>query len=381
VSLERLDQLTPDPKNARAHGERNRRMIGDALREVGPARSIVVDEHGRVLAGNGTVEAARAQGITRVIPVEAAPDALVAVVRRGLTEAEKQRLALYDNRAAELATWDPAVIAGLVSTDRAMLDGLFTAPELQRILDRVGPAWEGGEDPQQATREAMQAKWGTAVGQVWTVPSPTTPGAPHRVACGDAGDGDLIARLLDGARPDGIVSDPPYELPLERLRAILEPLAPRAVLMLGGRQAFTFLQAGPWEFHLDLIWRHRAPRLGRFSAKGIPVLYHANILLVSKPRVPLGWRRPSTDFASIIDLPVPDYVPGVGHGKAAEVFVEMLRGFALPTWIDPFLGSGPSVIAGEALGKRVFGVELDPGRFGVALERLAGFGLEPRLVD
>jgi hypothetical protein len=58
ASPKRLAELTADPQNARKHGERNVGTIVSAIQEVGAARSIVIDEHGRVLAGNATVEAA-----------------------------------------------------------------------------------------------------------------------------------------------------------------------------------------------------------------------------------------------------------------------------------------------------------------------------------
>ena len=95
--------LKPDPANVRRHTPRNVGMIETALREVGAARSIVIDENDTVLAGNATIAAAAAAGIERVQVVEADGETLVAVRRRGLTPEQKARLALYDNRAAELA--------------------------------------------------------------------------------------------------------------------------------------------------------------------------------------------------------------------------------------------------------------------------------------
>ncbi len=61
-----LNALTPDAQNARKHGKRNLAQIESSLREVGAARSIVVDEDGVVLAGNATVAAAANAGIGRV---------------------------------------------------------------------------------------------------------------------------------------------------------------------------------------------------------------------------------------------------------------------------------------------------------------------------
>ena len=102
-----LKDLTPDPENRRRRTPRNLGMIVDALHQVGAARSIVIDEDGQILAGNGVVDAAAEAGLHRVRVVDADGETLVAVRRRGLTRAQKRQLAIYDNRSAELATWDP----------------------------------------------------------------------------------------------------------------------------------------------------------------------------------------------------------------------------------------------------------------------------------
>lgn len=114
-----LTDLQPDLRNARSHNPRNVGMIERALQEVGAARSIVVDEEGVVLAGNATIEAAAAAGIERVQVVDADGQTLVAVRRSGLTPEQKHHLALYDNRAAELATWDSDALAALPLTSTA----------------------------------------------------------------------------------------------------------------------------------------------------------------------------------------------------------------------------------------------------------------------
>jgi len=104
----------------------------DSLQEVGAARSIVIDEDGRILAGNGTVEAAAEAGITRVQVVDADGETIVAVRRRGLTEEQKRRLALLDNRTAELAEWAAPVLEAL-RDDGLKLDDLFSDDELAAV--------------------------------------------------------------------------------------------------------------------------------------------------------------------------------------------------------------------------------------------------------
>ena len=127
-----LSALISDTRNARRHGARNLGLIAQSLREVGAARSIVLDEDGTILAGNATVAAAAQAGIARVRVVEADGSELVAVRRTGLSPEQKRRLALFDNRAAELADWDAAALASLAEdTD---LSGLWEDDDLAAIL-------------------------------------------------------------------------------------------------------------------------------------------------------------------------------------------------------------------------------------------------------
>lgn len=130
-------------------------MIEAALREVGASRSIVVDEDGVILAGNATVEAAAAAGIERVQIVDADGETIIAVRRTGLTPEQKTRLALFDNRTAELAEWDEAQLAELVQeTD---LSGLFHDDELDAIIAGVTRTTE--DDAVDAGRDVVSEQW------------------------------------------------------------------------------------------------------------------------------------------------------------------------------------------------------------------------------
>jgi len=112
-AIESIADLTPDERNARKHNPRNIGMIMDSLQQVGAARSIVVDEDGKILAGHGVIEAAAEAGIERVQVVDADGETIIAVRRSGLTAEQKVKLALYDNRTAELAEWDAEVLSEL----------------------------------------------------------------------------------------------------------------------------------------------------------------------------------------------------------------------------------------------------------------------------
>src|SRR5678816_4482021 len=102
----RITDLKPDPDNARYHTARNLDMIAQSLQYIGAARSIVIDENNEILAGNGVVTAAAKAGITDVEVIDVSGNEIVAVRRSGLDEIQQKKLALYDNRAAELAEWD-----------------------------------------------------------------------------------------------------------------------------------------------------------------------------------------------------------------------------------------------------------------------------------
>jgi hypothetical protein len=97
----------------------------------------VVDEAGTILAGNATVQAASQAGIDRVRIVESDGTELVAVRRSGLTPEQKRRLALFDNRAAELAEWDAEVLAALA--DEIDLSALWEEGELSALLAHAEP--------------------------------------------------------------------------------------------------------------------------------------------------------------------------------------------------------------------------------------------------
>lgn len=130
-----LTQLRPDSRNARRRTERSATQIENSLSEFGAARSIVIDEAGTVLAGNGTLEAAASIGIERVLVVPADGNTLVAVQRTDLDERQKVRYAIADNRASDLSEWDAATLASLQEEDPDLhLDSFWTEAELDQLM-------------------------------------------------------------------------------------------------------------------------------------------------------------------------------------------------------------------------------------------------------
>ena len=130
-----ISDLTPDPNNTRAHTPRNLGEIGESLASVGAARSIVIDEDGRILAGNGLIEAAAERGITKIETVDADGETIVAVRRTGLTEAQKSELSIRDNRTGEAAGWNVDMLHSVTQDfDLDLRDMGWNDGELDELL-------------------------------------------------------------------------------------------------------------------------------------------------------------------------------------------------------------------------------------------------------
>lgn len=198
-----LSDLTPDPRNARRHTERNVGMIRDALAEVGAARSIVIDERGVILAGNATAKAASNAGLKLQV-VDADGDTVVAVRRSGLTAKQKTRLALFDNRAAEEAEWDTSVL-GEFQTD-GLLDGMWSAEELEALLavpeggdwgDSIGALPDGDRSPFQQMTFTLSDEQAE---EVKAAIERASDAGPFVDTGNDNGNGNALARICEAYR-------------------------------------------------------------------------------------------------------------------------------------------------------------------------------------
>jgi ParB-like chromosome segregation protein Spo0J len=96
-----IDDLELDPNNARKHSEKNINAICESLTQFGQRKPIVINADDVVIAGNGTVEAARKLGIKTLEIVR---------VPANWSEEKIKAYALADNRTAELASWDAEIL-------------------------------------------------------------------------------------------------------------------------------------------------------------------------------------------------------------------------------------------------------------------------------
>jgi DNA transposition AAA+ family ATPase len=128
-----INDLKSDHQNARKRTDRSAELIKESLQRYGAARSIVIDEDNRILAGNGTIEGAKEAGINRIRVIETDGDEVIAVRRTGLTEEQKIGLALADNRTSDLSEWDQEMLNRLGEQHDISL--FFSQDDLDGIIE------------------------------------------------------------------------------------------------------------------------------------------------------------------------------------------------------------------------------------------------------
>jgi DNA modification methylase len=201
-----ISDLKFDHKNARKRTDSSARLIQESLQRYGAARSIVIDEDNRILAGNGTIEGAKALGLTKLKVVEAAGDEIIAVRRSGLSEDDKVGLALADNRAAELSDWDAEMLQQL--SEEHDIAPWFDQEDLDALLqeaEQLEPV-EGNTDPDEVPDAPEEPI--TKPGDLWILGN-------HRLLCGDSTNIQHVERLMDGQKADMVFTDPPYGVAYE----------------------------------------------------------------------------------------------------------------------------------------------------------------------
>jgi DNA modification methylase len=193
------DRLRPYPGNARTHSRKQLKLIADSITRFGFTNPILVTGDFEVVAGHGRLQAAKSLGLAQV-PV---------VALSSLSAADEKALVIADNRIAELAGWDRDILAieyqGLhdLQFDDIEVTG-FSLGEIDTILDEASekqPVEPGPEDHIPAVVETPVSRRG----DLWRL-------GPHRLLCGDARHEADYARLLDGQTADLVLTDPPFNV-------------------------------------------------------------------------------------------------------------------------------------------------------------------------
>lgn len=140
-----ISTLKPDKRNARRHTSRNVGMVESSIQRDGFGRSVLLANDGTIIAGNATIDAASSAGLEDVLVIESDGTKVIAVKRTDVAPGSEQftRLALADNRASELASWDADVLA--VLNEEMDLSTFFFEDELARVLAGLPSGDEWGD--------------------------------------------------------------------------------------------------------------------------------------------------------------------------------------------------------------------------------------------
>ena len=389
-----LSRLRPYERNPRKNDPAVE-AVAKSLAEFGYVKvSVLVDEEMILLAGHTTLKAMKRLGWT------ACPEVTVI---DGLSNAQKTAYRLADNKLAEIAAWDDDALRA--ELQELQIEGFDLS------LAGFDPAeWfpEAQPDPPHARvseAEELARKWQTAPGQLWQC-------GDHRVLCGDSTNAADVARLLDGAVPFIMVTDPPYGVeydphwrdgPLGGTaigngvanddRADWTPaydLFPGDVAYiwhaaLHATEVAVSMVASRFEIRTQIVWSKNrfAISRGHYHWQHEPCWYG-----VRKGRTAkwCGDRTQSTiwDITSLNVIGREEERVAHGTQKPVECMARPIRNHGGPgdDVYDPFLGSGTTLIACEQLGRRCFGMEIDPCYVAVILQRYQDLtGVAPELVE
>ncbi|MFB3050534.1 MAG: ParB N-terminal domain-containing protein, partial [Acidimicrobiia bacterium] len=198
-----VDVLKPFERNARTHSRRQIRQIARSIEAFGFTNPILIDETDRIIAGHGRVEAARLLGITQIPTIRL----------DHLSEAQLRAYVIADNKLAENAGWDRDILA----IEFQFLSGLdlefdvtvtgFEMAEIDLIIEGSVPDEEDvrADALPEVSVDTPQV---TRLGDLWIL-------GMHRLLCGDATDPASFKRLLGEDRAQMVITDPPYNVPIE----------------------------------------------------------------------------------------------------------------------------------------------------------------------
>lgn len=358
----KIASLTPDPQNARTHDDTNLKAIQGSLKEFGQRKPIVITQDNTIAAGNGTVAAAKELGWTDIQAVRVPAD----------WDADRiKAFALADNRTAELAAWNPEVMAGqLLELQGAGFDIEEFGFELQ----------EPPIDPDALIEDEVPVEVQTRVGKgdVWILGN-------HKLKCGDA---TLIADakdLMGELSADLIFTDPPYGVDYKGINNDdaegLENLLTKA---FENYVAISKKGASIYVFHSDRnahVFHSTFRKFFHFSSM---IIWAKNSLTLSR-----------TDYQSQHEPCLYGWVDNGSHtfyGDRKQVSVwkfdkERVEGHTTPKpvaliaralsnssksgdlVVDFFGGSGSTLIACEQTGRSARVMELDPKYCDVIIQR------------
>ena len=356
--------------------------VAESMEQVGYITPIVIDENRQILAGETRCKALKKRHVKR--------DKVLQVF--GLTEEQKKKYRLLDNKVGEIAEWDAELLAGELEEvdfgdfDFGFDDLMAELTDSSDISDNpLSPAVDDDHDI--VLPEEPKAKRG----DIYQL-------GAHRLMCGDSTDQADVARLMGGTQADLLLTDPPYNVNYEggtgltiqndnmedaEFRKFLRDAFQCADSAMKPGAAFYIWHADSegynfrgachdigWQVRQCLIWNKNALVLGRqdYQWKHEPCLYGW------KAGAAHTWLNDRTQ-TTVLDFDKPSRSDIHPTMKPIGLFDYQIRNScpAGGAVLDLFNGSGTTIMACEQNGRSAFTMELDPRYVDAAIERWESF--------
>ena len=190
-----IDKLVPYARNARTHSKEQIAQLRSSLREFGFVSPVIIDSNYNIIAGHGRVAAAKEEGY-KTVPC---------VFAENLTEAQKRAYILADNSLAMNAGWDEQMLAVELSDLQADAFDVSLLGFTDAELNKLSGAAENVKEDDFDVDEELKKPAITKPGDLWLLGN-------HRLVCGDSTKADTFVLLMDGKLANLTVTDPPYNV-------------------------------------------------------------------------------------------------------------------------------------------------------------------------
>lgn len=364
----KLSQLKPWEQNPRQSTPAQAKRILQSMSDFGQVQTVAISPDGEVYDGHQRLSALLAvYGADYELDARQSSRALTDYERRGLV------LALHATAAGEwdwdeLANWDlPSLLPDDFARDwlgQLNYDGAMVATMLGAELDALGEDTESDAEPQVSRADELQAEWGTELGQLWQI-------GEHRLLIGDCTVAENVERLMGGEKVGAILTDPPYGI---------------GSLMHGG----TWATKQDAQFSMMREWDNTTSQLffDMIGLFGVPsVVWGGNYFLTPPSRCWLVWNKPEFPTMSSAELAWTNLDTNAKriecnrthqedgakeHATQKPIRVMQWSLEFLPSGLvlDPFLGSGTTMVAAQNLGRKCYGMEISPAYGAVILQRM-----------
>lgn len=397
------------------HTERDLDVVGHMLAEHGQRLPVLVQASTKRIFWGGDIWLA----------MKARGDNTIAAVFHDVDDEAAARIAVRLRRSTELQTWDEQALANLLAQWEDFDELGFSEDEFNELLSSITPVEAGTNDAADTgpaipeNLRALQAKWKTEAGQLWLIEGKSLPGRQHRLLIGDSANAEHVKRLMQGERATLFATDPPYavdytgddrpgdsngkdwsavyqeaslteEQSVALYRGFMRHAVDHAIKPNAAWYCWHASKRAAWligfwdEFgvllHQQIIWRKTRPVLTRstYLWQHEPCLYgwvqghRAKVVegMLGQNRTIWDAENPQGSVDNLHPTSKPTVlfeIPMQTHTEPGEICYE------------PFSGSGSQLVAGEKLGRLVYGIELSPYFVAGILERISGMGCEVRL--